>query len=320
MQATSTTKTPCTIVTGFLGSGKTTIISHLIDVLQAQGEQVVFVKNEIGDLDLDTKIMQGKHIQTRELLNGCICCTLVGPFISAIEELIATTKPDRIIIEASGAADTASLALMVSGHPLLIRDAVITIVDVVNFEGDEELTVTTRNQAKFTDLIVFNKVELADLAQKQRVVGYVRELNELAPIVEAPQGRLNPDLVFGVSTQHVTELLKTHSAEEASNQTTHSHETDHVVLDQIEGFHFELPTNLTKAKLISALESLPKNIFRIKGLVKLSPENTYYLVNRVGVRTTIEPFSSSSAETSTLIFIGFKARTVQPDVEALFSA
>jgi G3E family GTPase len=310
--------TPVTLVTGFLGSGKTTIIAHLIDDLLSQNVKVVFVKNEVGDEDLDGLIMKGKHIQTRELLNGCICCTLVGPFISAINELIETTHPDRIIIEASGTAETASIALMISSHPLLVRDGVINIIDVVNYEGSQDLSVTTRHQAQFTDLIVFNKIELVDLDQKQRVVGYVREVNEYAPIVEAPQGRVNPDLVFGISSAKLqTELAQYQDQEATEHQDGDpSHHPDHLAEDGIEGFHLETPALFDPQKLDAVLGTLPKAIFRVKGLVKAT-SGEILLINRIGNRTTITPVPTTElppASHSKLIFIGFHAPEFKEEV------
>jgi len=81
-------QTPATLFSGFLGSGKTTIISHLIDQLQKDGIKVAYIKNEIGETDIDAQLIKGKDIETKELLNGCICCTLVGPFEGAVTELL----------------------------------------------------------------------------------------------------------------------------------------------------------------------------------------------------------------------------------------
>lgn len=314
-------RVPVTLITGFLGSGKTTIIAHLIDDLLAAGVKVVFVKNEVGDEDLDGLLFKGKHIQTRELLNGCICCTLVGPFITAINELVETTHPDRILIEASGTAETASLALMISSHPLLKRDGVINIIDVVNYEGSQDLSITTRHQAQFTDLIVFNKVELVDMDQKQRVVGYVREVNEHSPIVEAPGGRINPELVFGInSAQLQTELAAYDAQQSEHHHDDHLH--NHLAEDGIEGFHYETTTPFDDSKLLTVLESLPKAIFRVKGLIQNS-QGDFFLVNRIGLRTTLEPWTGDVAETfhnrplSKLIFIGFHAPEFKTEIEAL---
>jgi G3E family GTPase len=290
-------KTPVTIFTGFLGSGKTTIISHLINELQSLDKQVVFIKNEIGSEDIDSKLLRGQNIETKELLNGCICCTLVGPFMSAIDEIIDTFHPDRIIIEASGAADPSAIALMVSSHPRLSRDGVISIVDVVNFKGYSDLSQTSRNQTQFTDLIVFNKVELVDLDQKQRVVGYVRELNTHSPIIEAPQGKLPPEVVFGISTTELTQLLET------THQSEHQH---HLDTDHLSTLTLELPTELALETLKQWLSTLPASVFRVKGIYH-SESDGDWLINKVGTRVDITSLAELSAPvpSSKLVLIGF---------------
>jgi len=200
-----TTRTPATVFSGFLGAGKTTVIGHLIDDLQAQGIQVAYVKNEVGTDTIDEDIIRGKHIVTKELLNGCICCTLVGNFYQALTEIAQTIHPDRILIEASGVSDPIAVALTLKSHPLVQRDGVVTIIDVVNYNGVLEFNTVTQHQAEFTDLIIFNKVELVSDERKQQVVGYVREVNMTAPIIEAPQGHVQPSLVFGIYTADIAE-------------------------------------------------------------------------------------------------------------------
>ncbi|MBP7842802.1 GTP-binding protein [Candidatus Woesebacteria bacterium] len=297
-------KIPTTVFSGFLGSGKTTIISNLIDTLQKQGEQVIYIKNEIGDTDIDSKILEGKGIKTKELLNGCICCTLVGPFISSITEVVETFNPDRIIIEASGAADPSALALMISSHPLLERDGVIVIIDVLNFEGYKDLTVTAQNQTKFTDLLVFNKVELADLQQKKAVVGYVRELNTHSPIVEAPHGIVNPNVIFGLNTNELEKLL-------SEKHETH---TDHIHEDEIQAFTLQLSHTTTLEKLESFLKTLPKNIFRAKGFVTVADQ--VFIFNTVGSRTTFiqAPEKFEKQQQGMLVFIGYHANETETEV------
>ncbi len=264
-------KIPTTIFTGFLGSGKTTIISHLIEHLQQEGQQVVFIKNEVGNEDLDSKLMKGKNIETRELLNGCICCTLVGPLNNAIDELIATFHPDRIIIESAGTADPSSIALTISNHCQLIRDGLIAIIDVVNFNGYEDLNQITRRQAMFVDLIVFNKVELVDDKRKEAVVGYVREFNEYSPIVESPQGKLDPRLAFGIKTPDKIEKLF---------QQEKPHKHDHLHNDDISAYTYVSDRPFDRSSLEETLQNLPKNVFRIKGVVKLA-DNQFKVINGV---------------------------------------
>lgn len=308
-------KIAATVFTGFLGSGKTTIISGLVDELQTAGKQIIYIKNEIGNENIDAQILKGKHIQTKELLNGCICCTLVGPFIHAIDEIIDSFKPDRIIIEASGAADPAALALMIDSHPRLWRDGVLAVIDVVNFDGYIDLSITAQNQTKFTDLIVFNKVEQVDLPRKQAVVGYVRELNDHSPIVEAPQGTLAASVAFGVSTKELGELL----IDEGFNQHTanhmhHPHE-HHLQQDGIESFSLEPGKQATPELIQSFLDQLPSAVYRVKG-VFTTPSKTAFVVNKVGRRTAIEEtkIPELTSLKNTLVLIGFHINQYQTKI------
>ena len=298
-------KIPTTIVTGFLGSGKTTVINHLIDYLQKQDEKVAYVKNEIGQEDSDAKLMRGKNIQTRELLNGCICCTLVGPFINSINELVATYKLDRIIIESAGTADPASLALMVENHPLISRDGLVAIIDVENFEGYKDIHDAAKHQAEMTDLIVFNKIENASLDQKRRVVGYVRELNEYSPIVEAPMGKINPELVFGIANKEIGNLV--------AGKIHHDHD------DQITAFTYISNGVFDKNKLTQAIKNLPKSIFRVKGVVKTNED--WQVINaaykRVDYSKAADVLLTEFKHTK-LIIIGFKIQNQQETISKLF--
>jgi G3E family GTPase len=303
-------KIPVTIVTGFLGSGKTTIISHLIDYLIQEKQKVAYVKNEIGDISIDGKLMVGKNIATRELLNGCICCTLTGPFYHAINELVDTVNPDRIIIEASGVADPATIALFVSAHPKVYRDGVIAVIDVVNFSGYKNLSLTARRQAELTDLIVFNKIELVDLARKQAVVGYIRELNEFAPIVEAPDGVLDPELAFGLDTTHLQKLLV---EEKDNDHHLHLHN------EFIQSFTVTTENLINRDLLKTFLENLPPNIIRVKGIVNLSEKNTI-LINKVGIRIDFNSLDKiENNPVSRLVCIGFGIKNLQEQVQDGFN-
>jgi G3E family GTPase len=296
---------PTTIVNGFLGSGKTTIISHLIDQLILQKEKVVYVKNEIGETDLDAQLMRGKNIIAKELLNGCICCTLVGPFLASINELISTYQPDRIIIESAGSADPASLALMVDNHPNLKRDGVVSIIDVINFNGYDKINHVTKRQAEFTDLIIFNKVELVDQTRKMQVVGYVREINEKSPIIEAKSGQVDSNLIFGITTKLVPQI----------DENEHSHHDED---DEITAFTYQKNKEINKSSLKTLLQNLPKNIFRVKGF--FVDNGKVWIVNHVFNRTDFEEMSTDtnfinqSTGQVKLIFIGYKPQDNQAEI------
>ena len=300
---------PATVFTGFLGSGKTTIITGLLEYLDSQGQKVAYIKNEIGDADLDAKLVRGKHFIGKEILNGCICCTLVGPFIAAIDELIDEEQIDRIIIESAGSADPASLALMVSNHPRLTRDGVIAIIDVLNFEGYDDISDVARRQAELTDLIVLNKVELVDQQQKMRVVGYVRELNAYSPIVEAPGGVLHPQLAFGIGSAELVSLLKHDDGEDH----------DHFAEDEIQAYTYRTSNPLDKEKFKQVLRDMPKQVFRIKGIVQFSsgPE----VVNAIFRRADYAPVPvDQEATQTTIICIGYNISSIIDQIDQLLSS
>ena len=155
--------TPITIVTGFLGSGKTTLILNLIPQLP-KTYKLALLKNEFGDVAIDSQLASSAAISgVQELLNGCICCNLVGQLGDALDSLRKDVAPDRIIIETSGSAFPATLAMEVnrlgieSGYYVL--DGVIVVIDVENWKGYDDTSYTAKLQARYTDLIVFNKWE-----------------------------------------------------------------------------------------------------------------------------------------------------------------
>ncbi|KAK4453213.1 homeobox protein PKNOX1 [Podospora aff. communis PSN243] len=186
--------TPITIVTGFLGSGKTTLILNLLPQLRALSPhyRLALLKNEFGDLAIDSQLASSSSISsTTELLNGCICCNLVGQLSPALVELRNGVKPDRIIIETSGSAFPATLAMEVNrlaretGGRFSL-DGVVSVVDVENWKGYEDTSYTARLQARYTDLVVLNKWEECG---ERRVDEVLDRLGDLEG-VDTPTGLL----------------------------------------------------------------------------------------------------------------------------------
>ncbi|EGC41105.1 CobW domain-containing protein [Histoplasma capsulatum var. duboisii H88] len=155
---------PVTIITGFLGAGKTTIILNLIPQVPPD-YRLALLKNEFGDLAVDSQLASANSISgVRELLNGCICCNLVGQLGDALLQLCDEVNPDRIVIETSGSAFPATLAMEVNrisreNDGKFVLDGVISVIDVENWEGYDDTSYTAKLQAKYTDLIIFNKWE-----------------------------------------------------------------------------------------------------------------------------------------------------------------
>lgn len=288
--ASLNSKTPVTIVTGFMGSGKTTVILHLVEQLQKRGEQISYIKNEEGEIDLDAKLLGGKHIVASELLNGCICCSLMGPFLDAVDEIIETYHPDRILVESSGTAEPGNMAITVGGHHNIYRDGIVEVVDAVNFGGYKEVNEYWKMQTNLTDLILLNKVEQVDENQKELVMHRIRDLNGYSPILETRKGWVEVDLVFGVASRQVEKLL---------SQQSKLHEHDL----HMETVKFESEGLFEKNKMVEVLQSLPENVVRYKGWVKLEDGKTQVLN---GVFRRHEWFASEGVEgkNTKLVFFG----------------
>ncbi|RMZ80734.1 hypothetical protein DV738_g2606, partial [Chaetothyriales sp. CBS 135597] len=198
--------TPITILTGFLGAGKTTLILKLVDQLPSS-YRLALLKNEFGDVAVDSQLARQQAISgTRELLNGCICCNLVGQLGDALFELRAMQNPappSRIVIETSGSAFPATLAmevnrLIVANPGAFVLDGVISVIDVENWTGYDDHSPTARMQAKYTDLIVFNKWEAVSERRFDDCLDRVGDLEVHTPWVKSDRGWVDKDVILGV--------------------------------------------------------------------------------------------------------------------------
>ena len=226
------TPIPITVVTGFLGSGKTTLILNLIPQLP-KDYKLALLKNEFGDLAVDSQLAASASISgVQELLNGCICCNLVGQLGDALDTLRKDVKPDRIVVETSGSAFPATLALEINRLAKetsnYVLDGVVSVVDVENWQGYEDTSVTARMQAKYTDLIVFNKWELVDERRYDICLDRVGDLDVQVAVVKSSKGVVPADLVFGIDGSLAKSLAVSPAIALAPNPVPeHVHDHDH---------------------------------------------------------------------------------------------
>jgi G3E family GTPase len=179
---------------------------------------------------------------------------------------------------------------MISSHSGLRRDGVLCVIDVTEFESFNDVSYSAREQSKFTDLLVFNKVELVDFARKKQVVEYVREVNEYAPIIEALNGIVPIELVTGMNTKHIS---------------LRSAQTNHVHTDQLDSLTIQLSQPVDIDRISQQTRNFPSNVIRIKGCLK-DGNGDWYIYNKVGQRITLEKIEENSALSSSfLMCIGF---------------
>ncbi|OJJ83869.1 GTP-binding protein [Aspergillus glaucus CBS 516.65] len=272
---------PVTIVTGFLGSGKTTLLLNLIPQLP-KSYRLALLKNEYGDVAIDSQLASTQSISgVRELLNGCICCNLVGQLGDALNQLRETVQPDRIVIETSGSAFPATLAMEVNrlsreesdeGEGFVL-DGVISVIDVENWEGYEDTSYTAKLQAKYTDLIIFNKWEGVGERRFDTCLDRVGDLEVETPYVKSDRGRVDKDVLLGIDGA----MFAKENADVALGQAHHDHEDGHEHQhnhqSEVEVLSVTLKSDQTVnvPSLEQLLSSASKEeVYRIKGILRCS--------------------------------------------------
>ena len=193
------------ILSGFLGSGKTTVLMRLVEYLRVKhGDtyRIAIIENEIGSASVDSGIIREAGYSVTEMLAGCVCCTLIGQLVPAIERLRAELSPNLVILEATGVAIPATMRESIEKYAGLPA-RVVTIVDASRWERIRiALEVLLRNQLESADVICINKIDLVDESEIAVVEKSVREMNGSAPIVrmsaEAPADSEDLDQLAGV--------------------------------------------------------------------------------------------------------------------------
>lgn len=271
---------PITVFTGFLGAGKTTLLLSLLSRLE--GTKVAVLKNEFGDVEVDSALIKqtvspnNSSIAVQEMMNGCLCCVLVGQMKNALIEMRDKYQPDRILVETSGSAFPAPIAWQIrqlteegAGFEL---DAILTVVDCINFNGYEDTSYTAQLQAKYSDVIILNKYHLVSEQQLDRVIDRVNDLNTDTPkIYFHPERGADPALFMGLETQ----LFPLESMNEHSNRDKNHHQSE-IDIIQISVLLSDprLPCLIQKV-LISFLSKLDKeDVFRVKGLLRCKPDKS----------------------------------------------
>ena len=283
------------------------------------------MKNEFGDVAVDSQLASSSAIGgVQELLNGCICCNLVGQLGDALDTLRKDINPDRIIIETSGSAFPATLAMEVNrlgretGYYVL--DGVIVVIDVENWKGYDDTSYTAKMQARYTDLIVFNKWELVSERRYEDCLDRVGDLELQVATVKSEEGRVDQSLLLGLDGALAKELEPLSNARD-DHDSHHDHSKDHQSEVEVLSVTLSSEDIMTHCTNLDSLEtfllSAPKDeIYRIKGIVKASrppassggdvqpaiihqgQTSAKYILNWAFGRWTFTPMSSAQLTTS----------------------
>lgn len=328
-------KIPVTVITGFLGSGKTSLIRHLLQ--HNQGRRIAVLVNEFGELGIDGELLKSCEICPEdgeegsnifELTNGCLCCTVQEEFYPTMQQLIKRRDSiDCILIETSGLALPKPLVKAFRWQEIRAAatvDAVITVVDCAavasgTFASDPEAIAAQRqaddslehetplqelfeDQLACADLVVLNKTDLVDLETKLEVEELIKqELPRVVKIVESDRGQVDASILLGFQAA-VEDNLDTRPSH-------HDTEEDHEHDEEITSTHVVLDRSFDPEKLQQQLQQLAhqQEIYRIKGFVAVPNKSMRLVMQGVGTRFDKfydRPWKVQEPKQTSLVFIG----------------
>ncbi|PYL04501.1 MAG: cobalamin biosynthesis protein P47K [Verrucomicrobia bacterium] len=274
-------RTPITLIAGPLGSGKTTLLRQ---ILATHPAKIAIVMNEFGEIAIDTKVIEGKNVRIAELGGGCVCCSLLGEFEAAVNEIIEKVAPEMIIVETTGLAEPEALVFNIQeALPQCRLDGVVSVIDADMLVRFPELGHTTRLQIEGADILLLNKIDLIERAQIEPLETKLREINPTAAIIRTERCQIDPELLFGIG------------CEKKITRPKHRHQLE------FESFAFSSDKAFSRDCFECFADSLPASVIRAKGFVRFS--DSTQLFNFVAGRWDLEPFEAGRTE---LVFIGRK--------------
>ncbi|MEO2209317.1 GTP-binding protein [Paenibacillus amylolyticus] len=292
---------PVTVLSGYLGSGKTTVLNHVLN--NRQGLKVAVIVNDMSEVNIDAALVKGEATLSRteeklvELSNGCICCTLRDDLMQEIEKLVNEGKYDYILIESTGisepvpVAQTFTYADEESGIDLtrLARlDCLVTVVDANRFWHDfgSGQSLLDRNQAtgdedtrdvvdllidqiETCDVLLLNKCDLVDDTELNKLEGVIRKLQPNAKIIRTENGQVNPSEILNTDRFDFEKVSMSAGWIQELEKESHTPETEEY---GIGSFVYRRRKPFHPSRLAEFMSYWPEEVVRAKGLVWLAAE------------------------------------------------
>ena len=337
---------PCTVVTGFLGAGKTTLIRNVL--ARANGRRIAIIVNEFGDVGIDGELLRSCGIEgcleddVLELANGCICCTVADDFVPALDRILARARPvDHILIETSGLALPKPLVQAFNWPNVKNRvtvDGVVAVVDGPalaagrvaadeaalaaqraadeSLDHDDPIEEVFEDQVACADLVILSKSDLLDeagLARARRAVE--RRLSPAVKIVHGANGDVDPGVLLGLGLA---------VEEDIENRWSHHDGADEHEHDDFETFIVDLPPVAAPDELARrvARAAEAQNVLRLKGFAHVAGKPMRLVVQAVGPRVTHHydrAWKADEKRATRLVVIGLKGLD-RAAVESLLAA
>jgi len=281
------------VLTGFLGSGKTSFLREFIEYQTARNQFVAVVQNEIGKQGLDGKIL-GQEYAVTEVDEGCVCCSLVGSLKAAAIELTRTFQPDYIVVETTGLANPANLLSEIAElEELVTFDSVTTVFDAGEGLRCLRQFEVARSQAAMADTILLNKIDLVTQDELLVLHEEIRRMNPRASVLETVHGDVHPCALESETSRSAKHKRMPLLLTDLRN---HTH-------DKMSSISIPLPEVVERSSFEKWLDALPETVYRVKGALTFSGDENPSVVQFVAGRYDITPHPAD-AMSDFLIAIG----------------
>lgn len=314
-------KIPVTVLSGFLGSGKTTILNHILN--NREGMKVAVIVNDMGEVNIDAALIEqeGGLSKTDEKLvamsNGCICCTLREDLLVEVERLAKEGRFDYLLIESTGIGEPIPVAQTFSYNDrnlgidltrLCRLDTMVTVVDTyrfmknfqsgetlaerkqgINDQDDRQIADLLIEQIEFCNVLIMNKCDLVDDVSLNKLEHVIRTLQPEAKIIRTVQGRVN---LHEIMNTHQFDFQKAVASAGWLRELTHGSEQHTPETEEygISSFVYQRRYPFHTGRLNRFLQNLPENIIRAKGIVWCATRNrTAMLLSQAGPAVSLEP-------------------------------
>ncbi|WP_332630565.1 CobW family GTP-binding protein [Halalkalibacter flavus] len=287
------------ILSGFLGSGKSTLLKELIQLEKKQGRRMGVLMNELGDISIDSAIIPS-NTPLKEMLNGCICCTIQGELSVQLNVLIQDHELDAIYIEATGAAHPLEI-IDACTHPILASKvnvkAVLTVVNAKQWyekKMSNKLKKLLVEQVKYADVVLINKKDQVEESVLSLVKESIKEINDQAIISSVTFGKWD-SLFLYKKDPHLGEYSQT------LDGTHDSHVHDHLHLRTVS---FPVNQAIDRIQFLHWLERMKGQLIRAKGFIYLKESPGLFLFNYAYGDPVFERYKMDKTYHPVLVFIG----------------
>jgi G3E family GTPase len=271
--------TPVTVLTGFLGAGKTTLVNRILS--EAHGLRIAVIVNDFGAVSIDSELIIGVEPGTVSLANGCVCCEIRGDLVAAVDSVLAQDRElDALVLEASGVAEPAGIARTFTSEvfrsPIRL-DGIVAVIDAEQLPA-QAADPTTRDlvfgQIGYSDIVLLNKIDLADRAHVDAVRTFVHDRLPTVRIIETSHAQVPFHLLLGIG-----------QAETAATANSGTGGDHHHGTGAFEHWTYTRNGAVDVDALLASIRLLPRSVYRIKGFVHSAHDPDHrYLLQAVGQR------------------------------------